>query len=163
MAISSGTSTRWLFTHCVQIELKFGNVPFWGEGKTEVAGEKPLRARMRTNNKLNPRLTPGPRIKSGPHWWGVHKCSHPWPISAPLWLSYCLLSELRIIKYSIHKHPSPPEWAGAHCEATCILSKLQWINGYDYALGRKFSIGERCRAGKLSYSMVIWNIHCTLH
>ena len=34
-----------------QIELEFGSVDFWGEGKT---GEKPLGAKERTNNKLNP-------------------------------------------------------------------------------------------------------------
>ena len=36
-------------------------------GKTGVPGEKPLRERERTNNKLNPHLapTPGPR----PDWW----------------------------------------------------------------------------------------------
>ena len=34
-----------------QIELEFGNVGFWEEGKT---GEKPLGVKERTNNKLNP-------------------------------------------------------------------------------------------------------------
>ena len=38
-----------------QIELEFGNVGC-GEGKTGVPGEKPLGARTRTNNKLNPHL-----------------------------------------------------------------------------------------------------------
>ena len=36
-----------------QIELDFGSVGFWGEGKTEVPGEKPLAVKERTNNKLN--------------------------------------------------------------------------------------------------------------
>ena len=39
-----------------QIELEFGSVGFWGEGKTGVPGEKPLGARERTNNKLNPQF-----------------------------------------------------------------------------------------------------------
>jgi len=30
---------------------------------------KTLRARTRTNNKLNPLMTPGPEFESGPHWW----------------------------------------------------------------------------------------------
>ena len=44
-----------------QIELEFGSVGFWGEGKTGVPGEKPLRVRERTNNKLNQHIasTPG--------------------------------------------------------------------------------------------------------
>ena len=39
-----------------QIELEFGSVGFWGEGKTGVPREKPLGARQRTNNKLNPQF-----------------------------------------------------------------------------------------------------------
>ena len=37
-----------------QIELEFGNVGFWGEGKTGAPGEKPRRARERTINKTQP-------------------------------------------------------------------------------------------------------------
>ena len=46
-----------LMTKCftiIQIELEFANVGFKGEEKTGVLGEKPLGARKRTNNKLNP-------------------------------------------------------------------------------------------------------------
>ena len=46
----------------LQIELEFENVGFRGEGKTGVPGEKPLGARTRTNNKLNPH-TPSPGIE----------------------------------------------------------------------------------------------------
>jgi len=46
-----------------KIELEFGCVSFWGGGETEVPGEKPLGARTRTNNKLNPHMTPGPAYK----------------------------------------------------------------------------------------------------
>ena len=69
-----------------QIELGFGNVGFCGEGKTEVPGEKPLGARMRTNNKLNPHMAPSPGIEPGPHWWEAcvgGKCSTNGAISAP--------------------------------------------------------------------------------
>ena len=30
---------------------------------------KTSRSKERTNNKLNPRMTRGPEIKPGPHWW----------------------------------------------------------------------------------------------
>jgi len=43
--------------------LEFGNVDFWGEGKTEERGEKPLRARTSINNKLSPHMSPGPGIE----------------------------------------------------------------------------------------------------
>jgi len=44
------------------IELEFRNVGFLG-------GRKTFGARARTNNKLNPHMTPGPRIEPGTHWW----------------------------------------------------------------------------------------------
>jgi len=67
MGIRSGTFTKRLLVHCVQIELKFRNVGFLREGKTGVPGEKPLGARTRTNNKLNPHMTLGPGVKPRPH------------------------------------------------------------------------------------------------
>ena len=51
-----------------RIELEFGNVGFWGEGKTGVPGEKPLGAEKRTNNNLNPHMTPGPGLEPETHW-----------------------------------------------------------------------------------------------
>ena len=50
-----------------KVELEFACVGFGGEGKTGIPGEKPLRARMRTNNKLNPHMTHGPGVEPGPH------------------------------------------------------------------------------------------------
>ena len=45
-----GSSSTWYL-----VELEFGNVGFWGEGKTGVPEEKPaLGVKERTNNKLNP-------------------------------------------------------------------------------------------------------------
>ena len=60
-----------------QIQLEFRNVVVLGEGKTGVPGEKPLGARTRTNNKLNPHLSPG--IEPGPHWWEANTCAIPAP------------------------------------------------------------------------------------
>ena len=54
-----------------QIELEFGSVGFRGEGKTGVPGEKPLRAKERTNNKLNPHMASMPGVEPGSHWWEV--------------------------------------------------------------------------------------------
>ena len=52
------------------IELDFESVGFGGEEKTiEVPGEKPLRARERTNNKLNPHMASSPGFERGLHWW----------------------------------------------------------------------------------------------
>ena len=50
-----------------QIELRFENVGFKGERKTEVPGEKPLGAREKTNNKLDPHMAPTPGFEPGPH------------------------------------------------------------------------------------------------
>ena len=38
--ICSGISTRWLFIHCLQIELEFRSVDFCGGRKTGEPGEK---------------------------------------------------------------------------------------------------------------------------
>ena len=51
-----------------QIELEFGSVGFWGEGKTGVPGKKPLGAKERTSNKLNPHMASTPGFEPGPHW-----------------------------------------------------------------------------------------------
>ena len=49
------------------VELEFGNVGFRGEGKTLVPGEEPHGARVRTNNKLNPRMASAPGFSPEPH------------------------------------------------------------------------------------------------
>ena len=43
-------------------------IEFGGEGKTGVPGEKPLEARERTNNNLNPHMAPL-GFEPMPHWW----------------------------------------------------------------------------------------------
>ena len=54
-------SPRFSGRSCIRIELEFGNVGFWGEGKTGGPGERHLGAENRTNNKLNPHMTPRER------------------------------------------------------------------------------------------------------
>ena len=39
------------------------------KGNTGVPGEKPLRAKERTNNKLNPHMALTPGCEPWPHWW----------------------------------------------------------------------------------------------
>ena len=71
-----------------QIELEFGSVGFWGEGKTGVPGEKPLRVRERTNNKLNQHIALTPGFERGPPWWEASALTTA-PSLAP---SYMILS-----------------------------------------------------------------------
>ena len=52
-----------------QNKMEFGDVAFWGEGKTRVHRQKPLRARTRTINKVNPHMKPRLGIKPRLHWW----------------------------------------------------------------------------------------------
>ena len=52
----------------IWIELEFGNVGFWGDGKSGVPGEKSLGAEKRPNNKLNPYIASSLRIDPQPHW-----------------------------------------------------------------------------------------------
>jgi len=52
--------------------LEFRSVDFCeGREENRRAWRKTLGARMRTNNKFNPHITPGPGIELGPHWWEV--------------------------------------------------------------------------------------------
>jgi len=44
---------------------------------------KTLGARERTNNKLNPHMTPGPGIEPGTHWWEASALTTA-PTPAPL-------------------------------------------------------------------------------
>ena len=60
---------------------------FLRRGKTEIHGEKPLGARTRTNNKLNPHtcMASTPRFEPGPHcWWEASALT-----TAPLRIFVC--------------------------------------------------------------------------
>ena len=67
--------------HVFQIELEFEKIGFWGEGKNGVPREKPLGARERTNNKLNPHMALMLGFEPRSHWWAAsppqmhHPCS----------------------------------------------------------------------------------------
>ena len=65
-----------------QIEFEFGNVGFWGEGKTRLPGEKPLEAKTLTNSKLNPHFVGEPGSRTRPTLVGG-ECSHHCAIPAP--------------------------------------------------------------------------------
>ena len=74
---------------CVfQIELEFGSVGFCEEGKTGAAGKKPLEARERINNKLNPHMASTLGFEPGPHWWETSALTTATPF---LPLSYLLI------------------------------------------------------------------------
>ena len=44
---------------------------FEERGKLEYQEEKPLGAKERTNNRLNPHMASTPGFEPGPHWWEV--------------------------------------------------------------------------------------------
>ena len=87
-----------------QIELEFGNVVYFlGEGKTGVPGEKPLGARTRTNNKLNPHMTPRPGIEPGPHWWEA--CAIPAP-HIPFLSNKAMIKVIKQVSFIQHRQSS---------------------------------------------------------
>ena len=53
MGFSSGTSTRWLFVHCFQIELEFGVLVFVEGGKPENPEKNP-RSRNENQQQTQP-------------------------------------------------------------------------------------------------------------
>ena len=59
---------------------------FLRRGENRSIRRKPLGPRTRTNNKLNPHMTPSPGIEPGPHWWEAcvgGKCSTTAPSLLP--------------------------------------------------------------------------------
>ena len=82
---------------------------FMRRGKTGVPGEKPLGARTRTNNKLNPYMTPSPGIEPGPHWWEAcvgGKCSTTAPsLLSNLFTEAILPSSVDTTRYSFLTQP----------------------------------------------------------
>ena len=115
MGICSGISTKWLFIHCFQIELKFRSVDFCGRRKTGEPGEKPSeQGREPTTNSAhmwrrvresNPGHIGGRRVLSllhhpcspydcstshswhrfGLQWWRFHAKEKTWEVKLPHW------------------------------------------------------------------------------
>ena len=67
-----------------QIELEFESVGFWGEEKTGVLGEKPLGAKERTSNKLNPHMASTPGFLTRAKLVGGERSHHCATLSSPL-------------------------------------------------------------------------------
>ena len=93
-----------------QIELEFGSVGFWGEGKTGVPGEKPLRAKERTDYKLNPHMALAPGFEPGPHWWEASALTTAPPLHHPcssvFYMDYFIVQPDPCVTTSC-KRPSP--------------------------------------------------------
>ena len=98
------------------VELEFRNVGFWGEGKTGVLWEKPLGAKERTDNKLNPQLwhrcwdlnpghIGGRRVLSPLH----NPCSTMPPLFKEKKLNWTLPCNLHLQSYSQTKKTLNPE------------------------------------------------------
>ena len=62
-------SAQELVKPCIPDWIVIWKCWFWGERKTGVSGEKPLRARTRTDNKLNPYMASALRFQPRPDWW----------------------------------------------------------------------------------------------
>ena len=65
-------STNWLRLppDCFQIELKFGNVDFYGGIKTREPGEKPSEQGQEPTT-CSTHMTSPPGFESRPGWWGA--------------------------------------------------------------------------------------------
>jgi len=86
----SSTHSKVIFREVLHaIELEFGNVDFWGEGKTREPREKPLRAEQRNNKQLNLLMATSP--KSNPGQVGGRQVQSPLshPCSKRSRLSFC--------------------------------------------------------------------------
>ena len=66
LEFNNGHSTKWLFLSTISRSNL--NLECWYFWREEI-WRKTLRARMRTNNKLNPQVTQRSGIKPRPQWW----------------------------------------------------------------------------------------------
>ena len=109
---------------CVfQIELVFGSVGFYGEGKTAVHGEEPLEARERTNNKVNPHMASTPGFEPGPMVGG--ECSHHCVTLAPQcrqWLESTLEHVRPLTKKNIVKNDWKTTFKEYHTWAFVVVN-----------------------------------------
>ena len=62
-------STEWLFSPLFPVRIGIWKCWFLRREENGSTRRKTLRAGTRTNNKLNPHMTPSPGIEPGPHWW----------------------------------------------------------------------------------------------
>ena len=89
----TGSSSTWFL-----VELEFGCVGFWGEGKTGVPGGKTLGAREGTNNKLNPPMASLPGFEPGPHWWEASALTTAPPLPLLLDFSRIFQGQITVFK-----------------------------------------------------------------
>ena len=67
--MNNSIDSKWLLLSLLPDRIGIWKVVFCGGTKTGVPREKTLGAKTRTNNKLNPHMTPRPGIGPGPYWW----------------------------------------------------------------------------------------------
>ena len=62
-----------------QIELECGSIGFLRRWENRSARIKPLGARERTNNKINPHMASALGLEPGPHWWKASALTSEYP------------------------------------------------------------------------------------
>ena len=77
-------STEWLLTPLLPGRIGIWKCWFLRREKSRSTRRKTLGAGTRTNNKLNPRMTPRPGIEPVPHWWEASALT-----TAPFLLPHC--------------------------------------------------------------------------
>ena len=75
-----------------QIELECKNVGFPGKEKTQRTQKKPLGARERANNKLNPHMASTPGFELGPQWWEASALTTAPSLSPQMMYTYCIMN-----------------------------------------------------------------------
>ena len=75
---------------------------FLRRGENHSTRRKTSRSKERTNNKLNPHMTLGPRIEPGPHWWDASALTITPPLLPCIYLrkgEFSLLDAQKVISY----------------------------------------------------------------
>ena len=103
LEFNNGYSTKWLFLSTISRSNL--NLECWYFWREEI-WRKTLRARMRTNNKLNPQVTQRSGIKPRPQWWEASTLS-----AAVLSLQVILVVILVIFSENTYLDKVLPFWA----------------------------------------------------
>ena len=136
-------STGWLFSPLFPGRIGIWKCWFLRREENRSTRRKTLGAGTRTNNKLNPHMTPSPGIKPGPHWWEAvweanaqplrHPCSpryvHFDPCFCTFLRFYRTHNKIYLLLYFAFEETSlsGPLWVNSNSPLTQTYFTFSWL------------------------------------
>ena len=117
-----------LFAFRAWDRIRIWSVGFCGGTKTGEPGDKTLRAKTRTYNKLVSHMTAGPGIEPGSHWWETSALT----TASFLFGQYFHGSSLHHSAYVYFHDRVTPSIEFAYASLTCICRGFNFIFGLNF-------------------------------